>query len=123
VGILNTLFSYSIYAFLLFIGLSYWGAATLSAIIGVIFNFKTTGRLVFGNQNNQLIFRFIGVNVVNYIFGISGLWIFNACGANMYFAGIIMIPPSALLSYVLSKKFVFIGTRSLVYEQRNQSIQ
>ena len=48
VGVLNTLFGYFSFATLIIIGLDYKLAALLATIIGVLFNFQTTGRLVFG---------------------------------------------------------------------------
>ena len=61
VGVLNTLFGYGIFALLLFIGLHYAVASILATICGVLFNFKTTGTLVFNNNDNRLIFKFISV--------------------------------------------------------------
>ncbi|MFN6273722.1 MAG: GtrA family protein [Microcystis sp.] len=48
VGILNTLFGYFLYGSLILIGINYKLAALLATIIGVLFNFQTTRRLVFG---------------------------------------------------------------------------
>ena len=48
VGVLNTLFGYFLYGSLILIGLDYKYAVLLATIIGVLFNFQTTGRLVFG---------------------------------------------------------------------------
>jgi len=48
VGVLNTLFSYFLYGSLILIGLNYKYAVLLATILGVLFNFQTTGRLVFG---------------------------------------------------------------------------
>jgi putative flippase GtrA len=48
VGALNTLFGYFLYGSLILIGINYKLAALLATIQGVLFNFQTTGRLVFG---------------------------------------------------------------------------
>ena len=66
VGILNTAFGYLVFALLLFLGLHYTLAVILSTIAGVLFNFKTTGTLVFKNHNNKLIFKFVDKS--NYTF-------------------------------------------------------
>ena len=47
VGILNTAFGYGVYCLMLWIGLSYWWATLIANVLGVLFNFKTTGVLVF----------------------------------------------------------------------------
>jgi len=48
VGVLNTIFGYFLYGTLILIGLDYKYAVLLVTILGVLFNFQTTGRLVFG---------------------------------------------------------------------------
>ncbi|NCQ92050.1 MAG: hypothetical protein GPI94_15420 [Microcystis aeruginosa LG13-03] len=48
VGVLNTIFGYSLFAVLILIGLNYKYAVLIGTIQGVLFNFQTTGRLVFG---------------------------------------------------------------------------
>jgi putative flippase GtrA len=47
VGLLNTGFSYLIYAALLHVGLGYQTANLMALVIGVLFSFKTQGRLAF----------------------------------------------------------------------------
>lgn len=111
VGLLNTLFGYSCYAALLFFGVHFSIAALFSTILGVLFNFKTIGMLVFNNSNNYLIFKFIGVYCVIYFINIFFLNIFNNFRFNMFIAGAIMILPMALLSFILNKYLVFKGKR------------
>ena len=48
VGVLNTLFGYFLYGTLILIGLDYKYAVLLATILGDLFNFQTTGRLVLG---------------------------------------------------------------------------
>jgi putative flippase GtrA len=48
VGVLNTIFGYFLYGTLILIGLDYKYAVLLVTILGVLFNFQTTGRLVLG---------------------------------------------------------------------------
>ncbi|MBQ8045896.1 MAG: GtrA family protein, partial [Bacteroidales bacterium] len=59
VAILNTLFGYGVYSLLVFLGLHYSVATLGSTVLGVLFNFKTYGVLVFKNTSNKLIFRFV----------------------------------------------------------------
>ncbi|MFN5967546.1 MAG: GtrA family protein, partial [Pseudanabaena sp.] len=67
VGIINTIFGYSVFAILIILRLDYQYALLIATICGVMFNFKTIGTLVFKTKNNELIFRFIGVYCVIYI--------------------------------------------------------
>jgi putative flippase GtrA len=107
VGVLNTIFGYSAFAFLIFIGLHYSLAVLIGTIAGILFNFKTTGSLVFKSRDNQLIYRFVSVYVLIYVINVFALIIFNDYEMNLYLTGGIMILPMALLSFVLNKKFVF----------------
>lgn len=112
VGILNTAFGYSLFALFIFFNMHYSLAVFLSTVLGVLFNFKTIGKLVFGSHDNSLIFRFVTVYVLLYFINISCLWFFKINGfENMYVNGFILLVPLALVSFVLNKKFVFKGTK------------
>jgi putative flippase GtrA len=107
VGGLNTLFGYSLYALLLYLHFHYALASLMATIGGVMFNFKTTGVIVFKNKNNGLLLKFIAVYSATYLLNISFLKIFSSFNANMYFAGAVLIIPMAFLAFILQKKFVF----------------
>jgi len=107
VGGINTIFGYSVFALFIFVGLHYALAALVSSIVGVLFNFKTTGILVFKNHDNQLISKFISVYVVIYLINIIALKQLNSYCANMYYAGALLILPLAFCSFFLNKKYVF----------------
>jgi putative flippase GtrA len=113
VGVLNTLFSYFLYGSLILIGLNYKYAVLLATILGVLFNFQTTGRLVFGSKNNKLIFRFVLVYVATFLLNVEALRVVDAMNINieqktkMLIAGAILLLPMAVLSFVLMKLFVF----------------
>ena len=113
VGVLNTLFSYFLYGTLILIGLDYKYAVLLATILGVLFNFQTTGRLVFGSKNNKLIFRFVLVYVATFLLNVEALRVVDAMNINieqktkMLIAGAILLLPMAVLSFVLMKLFVF----------------
>lgn len=107
VGGINTLFGYSLYALLLYLQFHYAVASLMATIAGVLFNFKTTGVIVFKNNNNKLLFKFIAVYTVTYLLNIGFLKIFSSFNTNMYFAGAILILPMALIAFILQKKFVF----------------
>ena len=108
VGIVNTIFGYSLFALLIFMGVHYSVAVLIGTVIGILFNFKTTGNIVFENKDNKLIFHFIAVYTIIYFINIGGLWFLQEVGMkNMYIAGAIMIVPSAAISFYLNKVFVF----------------
>ena len=107
VGLLNSLFGYSIFALFLYIGLHYTIATLTATILGVLFNFKTIGMLVFNNAKNSLIVKFIFVYTVTYLINIACLKVFSMLSIDLYLAGFLMLAPIALLTFVMNKRFVF----------------
>lgn len=107
VAILNTLFGYGVYSLLLFVGLHYSVAILCSTVLGVLFNFKTYGVLVFKNSSNKLIFRFVLVYCVVYLCNTGGIALLKSLGISEYIAGALMLVPVGLLGFVLNKIFVY----------------
>ena len=106
VGFLNTAFSYFIYALFVTIGLKANLALFFQYIIGVLWNFKTTGTIVFQNKNNKLIFKFILSYIFTFLINSVLLAILNKF-INDYLAQAILILPIALISFIILKKWVF----------------
>lgn len=107
VGIINTIFSYSVYALFIYLKMHYSLAALFGTILGVLFNFKSTGRYVFKVENNAVLARFIGVYIITYVLYVVALGIFNFFRFDLYWAGLLMILPLSLVSYVLQSRYVF----------------
>ena len=108
VGVLNTLVGYGLYAFFVWVGFNYIWAPFFSTVLGILFNFKTIGVIVFQSHNNRLIGKFFGVYGIVYVCNVLGLKIFALCGVeNMYISGAVLVLPLALLSFILNKKWVF----------------
>lgn len=108
VGGLNTLFGYGVYCLMILIGLSYVSATLISQTLGVLFNFVTTGNLVFENSNKRLIFKFVLSYVITYFINIGAnrilqLWL----QCNQYISGFGAILVSALCSFLILKLFVY----------------
>lgn len=107
VGILNTAFGYTLFVLLIWLGLYYPYAVGLGTVLGVLFNFQTTGRLVFGNAKWQSIFRFIGVYFLIYLLNVGGVAILLELGCTAYLAGAILLIPMAGISYLMLHFFVY----------------
>lgn len=107
VGFLNTVFGYMLFALLTWMGLSYPWAIGLSTIVGVLFNFQTTGRLVFGTTNKQRLIRFIGAYALIYVLNVGGVALLLGWGFNVYWAGALLLLPMAGISYFTLRVFVF----------------
>ena len=108
VGILNTIFGYSVYCLMIWIGLSYWWATLIANVLGVMFNFKTTGVLVFKNHNNWLFFRFALCYVLAYFLNVGIIALFSHyTSINQYISGFIATLITALFSFCFQKWVVF----------------
>lgn len=110
VGALNAAFGYLVFAFLLFINLHYSLAVVLSTVMGILFNFKTTGKIVFYNNDNRLIVKFFMVYAVVCTLNIIFIKIFKNYAVSEYVAGFVLLVPMALIAYALNKTFVFKGS-------------
>jgi putative flippase GtrA len=106
VGLLNTAFSYVLYAFFLMIGLVANMALFFQYIFGVLWNFKTTGSLVFKNNDNRLLLKFVLSYVFTFLLN-SVFLNFLIKYINEYLAQAILIFPIALTSFLILKFWVF----------------
>lgn len=91
-------------------GIHYALALLLSTVVGVLFNFKSMGTLVFKSHDNRLILRFAAVYVVVYAVNVSLLKLLYLFGVDPYFGGAALIAPMALLAFFLNRGFVFVRT-------------
>jgi putative flippase GtrA len=107
VGSINTVWSYALYAALLYVGLGF-GLASLVTILGSIaFGFLTQGHLVFGGASSEAVGRFIAVWMLIYVIYLGVVWTAERFGINNYWGGLMATPVVATLSYLLQRYFVF----------------
>jgi len=111
VGIVNTIFGYSIYALFIYFGFNYIISIFIATIVGVLFNFKTIGKFVFNSKNNNLLFKFLFVYLIVFIINILVIKFFKIYGFNNYLAGLFALLPASVSSFILNKYFVFKGEK------------
>ena len=115
VGAVNTLFSYLVYAIFVLAGAHYNLATLVSTILGIIFNFFTTGRIVFRKLENNRFILFVLVYAFTYLVNILLLrWLIDGLGMDKLIAGAVISLPVALLSYLLNANITFREKRSAV---------
>jgi putative flippase GtrA len=107
VGLLNMAFGVGVYCLFVWMGMDYKLATLLSTVLGVVWNFKTTGALVFKNRENRLFVRFVVCYVFLYGVNIASVWLLKSFGANDYLAGIVAAPVIAVISFFLLRKVVY----------------
>ncbi len=107
VGGLNTLFGYAVFSIFISYHLPYQIAMFLATCLGILFNFKSVGYLVFNNKKNHLIFKFMLVYFLLYLVNVSLISFLSFISPNLYLNGMIAILITAVLNYFLSKRFIF----------------
>ncbi len=107
VGGINTAFGYLVYAIFILLHVHYAVSLFLGQTMGILFNFNTTGRIVFKNSDYRLLLRFFAVYVVTYFVNLGALRGLQALHLNLLIAQLILVLPIAILAYFLNKTFVF----------------
>jgi len=107
VGVLNTAFGYGVYYLLLRASGHAIFALTLGTIIGVLFNFLSTGGIVFRSRDPRLVWRFVLVYVVVYLYNAIGLATLESRGVDPAIGGLVLIPGAVAISWLLNSRFVF----------------
>lgn len=121
VGILNTCFSYCIYAGFLYLGLNYALANFFALILGILFSFRTQGSLVFRNRSRRLIVRFSACWLVIFLINIGLIAMIIRIGFDAYIAGAAALLPITIISYLIQKFFVF-GAVNSVSQPRSSNL-
>jgi len=107
VGGLNTVVGYGLFAGFTWAGLPYPLAIGLATVLGVLFNFQSVGRLVFGGAPMAQLGRFVAVYVFIYLLNVGSVALLLRSGLNVYVANAMVILPMALIAFVLQRRFVF----------------
>ncbi len=107
VGVLNTAFGWALFASLLYLGFPYPWAALIGTVLGVLFNFQTSGSLVFADRDRSRFGRFLFAYALVYCASVGPLWLAERGGFNLYVTSAILTPLTATFSYILQKTFVF----------------
>lgn len=130
VGVINTAFGYGVFLLFIWFGMHYSVALLFSNILGILFNYKTTGYIVFQNKSNRLLLKFFMVYGVVYLFNLLELYFLDKSGVYEFILSLpildfieelplntnkigdaigqaITLLPNAILSFLLNKIFVF----------------
>lgn len=107
VGGVNTVFGYSVFALLFFLGLHYSIALFFATVAGVFFNFKTFGSLVFGRSDWRLIWKFLVVYGVLYGVNVFLVFVFLNFLSDVYMANALAIIFIAGLGFYLNRRYVY----------------
>jgi putative flippase GtrA len=107
VGGLNALVGYGIFAALVLLGLPTPAAVILGTILGVLFNFLSTGNLVFRNRAAGLLPRFLAVYVVQMVLNVVAMETLERAGVHPLVGGALLLPLLAIFTYLMMRRFVY----------------
>ncbi|MGV6847696.1 MAG: GtrA family protein [Marinibacterium sp.] len=106
VGLLNTAFGYGVYFVLLWAGLAPQAALVIAFVIGVMWNYMTTARLVFRVAGLRRLPAYVGAYLAVYTCNALALQFALSQGANAYVAQAVLTPVFAIMSFgLLSRVF------------------
>jgi putative flippase GtrA len=111
VGILNTAFGFGAYAVLFYMGIPVWAALIGGNVAGIVFNFFTTGGVVFADVSLSRLPRFVGVYLACYLVNYVSVKALLSLHLNAIESQALISPVIAVLSFFLMSRYVF--TRKL----------
>ena len=107
VGILNSAFGYGLFVLLHLLSGSHRFAIVLTTALGVLFNFFTTGTLVFGNRSYSALIPFVlgyaGVCILNVVL----VDVIVAYGHSPLVAQVLVLPVLVVITFVINDRLVF----------------
>jgi putative flippase GtrA len=107
VGGLNTAFGYALFAVFTWAGMPYPAAIGAATVLGVLFNYQTTARLVFSGPGRGRLWRFVAVYAVVYVLNVAAVAALLRAGYGVYLANALAIPPLVAVTFLLQRSFVF----------------
>lgn len=107
VGGLNTLVGYGLFAGFILLGAGSFPALAGATILGVLFNFKSIGRLVFQSGEARLLPRFVAVYAAQFVLNLGGLSALERAGLAPLLAQLVLLPVLAVGSFLAMRRFVF----------------
>ncbi len=118
-GVVNTAFGYAAYVACVLAGLTPWVSLLVATPLGMLFNFFTPGRFVFGNKSLRLLPRFIVASAVLYVINLLLLRMFLAAGSGPLLAQIWCVCLLVPLTFVIFRRGVFHGKADSAADDRN----
>jgi putative flippase GtrA len=107
IGIINTMFYYSLYILMLYLGASYFISAFFATACGIVLSYILFGKFVFYHRSFKSSIKFILVYFILYILNITLIAFFYNYVHNYYLGGLLATICCAVISFLFNKFFVF----------------
>jgi len=101
IGVVNTAFGYLLFTLLLYVGLRPQPALAIAFAGGIIWNYFTHARLVFGKRGLARLPLYVMAYLMIYGVNAGGLQALLAAGFAPAIAQGVLVPPMAILAYFL----------------------
>lgn len=112
-GAANTVFGFAVYSGLIIAGAPVWLALLCATVLGIAFNFFSTGGFVFDDLGLARLPRFVVCYAVVYVINLGLIEAVMACCTRGKIAAQAVITlPMALCGYYLLKTFVYSNAES-----------
>lgn len=109
VGLVNTLFGYGVFVLAWLLTQQSIVALAIATIVGVAFNFMSTGAFVFGSTHRRHVAGFVAAYGFLFVLNAVALRALEAASLNAALAQALLTAPMATLSYLLNSRLVFRG--------------
>lgn len=110
-GGVNTLFGFVVYSLSIAAGMAVWLALLIGMLLGIVFNFFTTGGYVFRELSPARFPRFVLCYLLVYFINLELIELTLTLLNNKILSQAILVLPMAILSYFLMARFVFSSKR------------
>ncbi|MBR1774482.1 MAG: GtrA family protein [Bacteroidales bacterium] len=132
VGCINTAVGYTLFILCRWVGMERALAVFVSTVLGVLFNYHSTGKIVFHNKGYNVIVQFFVIYGIMYVINLAELHYLAKSGLYNFFFSIdknnldlltrfsidldkagdaigqlIVVLPNAIMTFLLNKTFVF----------------
>jgi putative flippase GtrA len=104
VGVLNTLVGYAIYAVLIYVGLPPQRALAIAFFLGVIWNYVTHAKFVFGTRGYRRLPLYFAAYLIVYLGNAGGLEMLLRAGVSPLIAQALILPLAVVASFLLVGK-------------------
>lgn len=107
VGAINTGFGYAVFALLYLATSSHRSALVVATIAGVVFNFFTTGRIVFASRSGRRFVPFVAGYAISLALNFVLLELLLRLGIDPLLGQVIALPIVVLATYGINARLVF----------------
>jgi putative flippase GtrA len=107
VGAVNAAFGYGLFALFIFLGLIPEVALLVATVVGVLFNFYSTGKIVFRDNRKSCIFGFLTVYLCVYVVDAAALRLLTYFAVSPMVSQFVLLPWAAALTYITLQNFVY----------------